>query len=89
LAISTGDDIFLEISAITSGLSFSASDVGTESASGNTNLPVLFDEFLHEKHTNTTINNKNTLPFIQDDIWINTKIQKNRLTMYEIFIFGI
>jgi hypothetical protein len=68
LAISTGDDIFLEISAIASGLSFSASDTGTESASGNTNSAYLFDEFLHEKHTNTIINTDNNLTFIQDDI---------------------
>ena len=67
-AISTGDEIFLEMSAIASGLSFSASDTGTESAWGNTNSEVLLDEFLQEKPTNTTTNKKNTLPFIQDDV---------------------
>ena len=74
--------MFLEISAIASGLNFSASDKGTESALGNTNSPVLFDECLHDKHTNTKINNRNTLPFIQDDLYISTKVQKNRLTTY-------
>ena len=70
------------MSAIASGLNFSASDIGTESDSGNTNSLFLLDEFLHEKHTNNAIANKNTLPFIQDDLSVNTKIQKNRLTTH-------
>ena len=66
-------NIFFEISAIASGLNFSASETGTESVLGNTNSLVLFEEFLQEKHANK-ITIKNTLPFIQDDLWVSTKI---------------
>jgi hypothetical protein len=72
--------MFLEISCIASGLRISASETGTESASGKTNSLALFEEFLHEKPTNIRTN-KNTLPFIQD-VWVNTKIQKIRLTTH-------
>jgi len=46
---------FFDISAIASGLNFSASETGTESDCGNTNSDVLLFEFLHEnpkKHNN-------------------------------------
>jgi hypothetical protein len=56
--------MFFEISAIASGLNFSASETGTESDCGKTNSAVLLFEFLHEKPINTMISNKNTLPFI-------------------------
>jgi hypothetical protein len=60
-----------------SGLSFSAMETGTESASGNTNSLLLFEEFLHDKHKKTTtIVNRNTLTFIQDDMLFETKIKK-------------
>jgi hypothetical protein len=64
-AISTGEDIFLEMSAIASGLSFSASETGIESASGNTNSSVFFDVFLQEMHNTTQIIIRIALPFIQ------------------------
>jgi hypothetical protein len=69
------------MSSIASGLSFSASDTGTESASGKTNALVWFKEFLQERHANI-VTIKKILPLIQYDIWVNTKIQKIRFTTY-------
>jgi len=53
------------MSAIASGLSFSASDTGTESASGKTNSAYFSDEFLHESQMIIININKKILPFIQ------------------------
>jgi hypothetical protein len=64
LAISTGDEIFFEISAIASGLNFSTSETGTESDWGKTNPDVLLFEFLHEKPKNTISSKNITLPCI-------------------------
>jgi hypothetical protein len=65
--------MFLEMSAIASGLSFSASETGTESATGNTNSSVLFDVFLQEMHKTIQIRIRIALPFIQA-VLVNTKI---------------
>jgi hypothetical protein len=56
--------MFFDISAIASGLNFSASETGTESDCGNMNSEVLLFEFLHENPKHKINNNKNTLPFI-------------------------
>jgi hypothetical protein len=56
--------MFFEISAIASGLNFSASETGIESDCGKTNSEALLFEFLQEKPKNITISKMNTLPFI-------------------------
>jgi hypothetical protein len=56
----------LDISAIASLLSFSASPTGTESASGKMNSELFFAEFLHEKQERTDTNSINKIrPFIR------------------------
>jgi len=57
--------MFFDISAIASGLSFSASETGTESLCGNTNSDVLLFEFLQEKLKQIISSKRITLPFIK------------------------
>jgi hypothetical protein len=65
LAISIGEEIFLEISSIASELSNSASATGIESASGKTNSTGFLVELLQEKRKSAIMTwIKNNLPII-------------------------
>jgi len=86
-AISTGEEIFLEISSSASALSFSDSDKGIESASGKINSPDLRVVLLHEENNRTIIRQiKNNLPFIRMMYYIIQKY-KNSDNQFTKFYF--